>query len=326
MMLTFRNYIAGRPSNTNTVYTAAALALKVRDPEKYILDFAESHHPHIYPELVMTLCESDPPLPEPAPPTDAGDSQLQDDEKVAAASQKVRQTAHNTAQAYNQSGLGDLISKIASWFGSGNAQKQFTDALTALGKVKGVFDTVRVPDDLKANDERFQGYDEFVKQLNAGIEQLQTTKEAPALVALIDALKKNPEKFQVNSDAAEKLPPEITAADKEAAAGGGGAADPELAKPVSQNAVNAISKAVYGASGNGSDGDFTGFGANADAAKAEFPSVKDKGQEALAQWMRKHKHKDVNMEHRVHRGNPIRESYFTEACTLAGVPTSRRKR
>ena len=315
-MLTFRNYIASRPTNINTVYAAAALALKVADPEKYILDFAESHYPQIYPELVMTLCEAAPPVATPAGDAAAGGGAV--DPKVAPKDAGDHDPQERTS-------IGDIISNIASWFTGGGAQRNFNNAITALKKVKGVFDTVKVPEELLANDERFQGYDDFVKQLGAGMEQLQKSNDAPALAGMIDALKANPEKFQVNQDKVGELDGEVSG-EKPKVPGATGGGDAEHAKPVSQNAVNAISKAVYGASGNGSDGDFTGFGANADAAKAEFPSIKDKGQEALAQWMRKHKHKDVDMAHRVHRGNPIRESYFTEACTLAGVPTSRRKR
>ena len=190
-MLTFRNYIASRPTNINTVYAAAALALKVADPEKYILDFAESHYPQIYPELVMTLCEAAPPVATPAGDAAAGGGAV--DPKVAPKDAGDHDPQERTS-------IGDIISNIASWFTGGGAQRNFNNAITALKKVKGVFDTVKVPEELLANDERFQGYDDFVKQLGAGMEQLQKSNDAPALAGMIDALKANPEKRQVNQD------------------------------------------------------------------------------------------------------------------------------
>lgn len=343
-MLTFKNYLSARPTNLQTAQVAVELAVKVADPESYILDFAEQRYPHLYPQLVRRFTESAPALPsdaaggdEPgAMPTDAGNSGT--NPAISKRGKQFNNMMGGLKQAANETGISGLLGKIAGWFGGGGAQKNFETAMKSLQKVKGVFDTIKVPDALVQNDERFKNYAGFVEELGTAMQSLQKFKDAPEIAGLLDQLKKNPEQFQINQEAAKSVDAEVSGgeepADPSGTGGGtgdtGGAAaggeDEAHLKPVAANVVGRVKHDLF-------NGNFDSFPADKQAqAKAEVEKIKalpDDTQQhnALAKLMRQLGNTEADKnESRRRKGGVINESYFSDAMALAGIPATTRKR
>jgi len=337
-MLTFSNFMTGRASYRRAAFAAARLAVLTRDPEAYILKFAEHRSPKLYHKLLLEAT--------PAPPTDdddnstpamPGDSANAPNKKISDAGAQFRQFTGGLKQAADETGLSGLISKIASWFGGGGAQKNFKTAMDALGKVNKIVNAVKpsVKSLTDSGDEQFKDFDDFVKALEGSIKSLQGIADAQQLTGLIDKLQKDPDSFQIDPAAAKELEsmPELAPPkDDDASGGGGTTAGTETPSP---DQMMQFKQAMMDRN------DFSAFGANADKAKQEYESTlkaqidplrSDPGKHGeidklLVPWMQKWGHPNtVKQTAWTHRRGKVLSESFNDWQVLAGIPSRPRRR
>lgn len=325
-MQTFKSYISGNATNRKSVQLAFDLLMRGIDPEKFILDFTEDHCPHIFTELILEADGpvDDPSAPDAAAPTTGGGGT---NPAISKATGEFNKMMGGFKQASDEMGISGLIGKIASWFGGGGPQKQFDKAMQALGKVRAAFH-VKPSDEIKNSDKRFADYDKFLAGLDEAIKTLGGFKQAPAMLAAIEQLQKNPEKFVLDDagakDAADKLGDEIPKDPGEEGEGGDakkGGMDMD-AMAVSGSGVSQAAIDKY--RGEYDAGRFTTFDTAKQAeAQKEYEPIKampagPKKDLAVANFMKKFGSPGLK-EHRRRRGE-----VFSEALVLAGIPTRRK--
>jgi hypothetical protein len=341
MMQTFKSYISGGATSRKSVQLAFDLLMRGIDPEKFILDFTEENCPHIFTELILETGApggpvDDPATPDAAAPTASGGT----NKTISKATGEFNKMMGGFKQASDEMGITGLLGKIASWFGGGGPQKQFDKAMEALGKVRSAFH-VKPSDEIKNSDKRFADYDKFLAGLDEAIKTLGGFKQAPAMLAAIEQLQKNPEKFVLDdagaADIGAKLKTEIepAAEPEKKADGSGGAADATPAHPDpdtygthNQAEVDAaIQKAVTGAADHDPeikkilDDPANNSGSPTDPMMKGMNDQKKK--QAVAKYMgeKARKEASTDRDHYHRRGN-----VFSEALVLAGIPTRRRKK
>ncbi len=210
-MQTFKNYLSQSPTNNKSIQLARNLVVRTEDTEKFILDFAEEYYPEIFASIILEAVPPPPSNVQDPPSSNGGNGGFAGAAgKIAGAPMKAAGSyLKGVKQASDESGLSDIIGKISSWFGGGGPAEQFDKAMKALSKVKTAFH-LRPSKELLTQDKRFQNYDNFIAALDAAIKNLGEFKQAPEMLAVIDQLRKNPEKFEMSPDAKGEAEKELS--------------------------------------------------------------------------------------------------------------------
>ena len=328
-MQTFKGYLSNRNRYLKLGEAARGLALMTDDPEGLILDLVEDRMPHLHgPLLEAFYLEADEGPTDMPPGTPAPVATGEEPPARPAGA-----VAGGSGVANNASDSGSIMDWLRNLFGGGGAEKSFGRAMTALTKVDSVLKTIHIPAESQAEGSPAAGYDQYKKDFAEMMEKIKELATQSKVLNVADAIKKDPNYVQelqnnpVLAGEMKKDAAEAAAEKKTGDAGGGGAsaADTMAAhnKPVNNKVVGEeMHKAT--------NGDFTGFGANADEAKEEWEKIKampnedPKKHERWAYIMRYLKHARQD-EVYLRRGKVIRENVFSEALVLAGIPARRNK-
>lgn len=332
-MLTFKNYIEGRSTRNQTVLVAAHLATKTRDPEAFVLDFAEAHYPHLYPRLVKAIYLENDALSPPglSPEDESTPTQGGKNPAVSQAAGNFKNAIGGMKQAMDETGISGFFANL---FGGGGARKNFDKAMKSLEKVNGVIATLKMPDEVKNSDNGLEGYDDFVEKLGGAIASMKDLSGKADMLKIADQVKKNPgivDQMKIAQFAQDpELAPPQDDANGTPAAGGNAAQAPAAGTGTpTPDQMMQTKQAIF------DRGDFSSFGSNAEAAKKAFLAIKpnldahgdnhDEIDKALTPILQKYGHpstKGGKTESRRRRGRVMNES-MREFLVLAGVPARR---
>lgn len=329
-MQTFRNYLlttSNRGHYLEMGKAAKVLASITDDPRGIILDLVEESMPHLHGPLLEAFYLEADATPAPTPAATPAASGGHDEPALP---------ADAVAKGDNKAGASDSGS-VMDWlrglFGGGGAEKSFGRAMAALKKVDSVLQTIHVPKEAQGEDSDAAGYDDYKKEVNELYKKLQELGRKSKLLNVADGIKKDPNYVQQLQQLQQNpvISDEMAADAKEKAAetpaapasGGAGGGDPNNHAVTDTVVGEEMQKAMAGK--------FDGFPPDAQAEVAEewekikgIPDSDPKKHQRFAYLMRYHKHQRQN-EMRNRGGKLVRESVFSEALILAGVPARRRK-